>query len=131
MEGLLQATAYAPVDSPVNEGAKGEQMAVTRYVVDSESNRTPAGQTCAHLGEIRDVSPSSEGCEDCLREGSHWVHLRECLSCGHVGCCDSSPRRHATAHWKTEGHPIVRSLERGEHWAWCYADDLVLVPVEG
>jgi hypothetical protein len=106
-------------------------MALTRYVVDSDENGQATVQTCAHLGEIRDVSPSAKGCEDCLREGTHWVHLRECLMCGHVGCCDSSPRRHATAHWNAVGHPIVKSLERGEDWAWCYADDLVLVPGDG
>jgi CPA1 family monovalent cation:H+ antiporter len=85
---------------------------------------------CRHLGMIRDVVPSTLwGCEDCLREGTDWVHLRECLTCGHVGCCDSSPRRHARAHWLTTRHPIVRSLEPGEDWAWCYADQLFLLPV--
>lgn len=90
----------------------------------------PADRGCAHLGEARDVSPSTtEGCEDCLRIGSTWVHLRECLVCGHVGCCDSSPNRHASAHAKSEpGHDLARSFEPGEHWAWCYADDLLLVP---
>jgi CPA1 family monovalent cation:H+ antiporter len=79
---------------------------------------------------IRDVEPSTTlGCEDCLREGTTWVHLRECLTCGHVGCCDSSPRRHARAHWLTVGHPVVRSLEPGEDWGWCYADELFLMPV--
>ncbi len=62
---------------------------------------------CTHLGEIRKVTPSSKGCEDCLREGSTWVHLRMCLECGHVGCCDSSPRKHATKHFSTTTHPIM------------------------
>jgi len=105
-------------------------MTATRYVVEGDADGEPADGTCTHLGEIRDVAPSSQGCEDCLREGSRWVHLRECLLCGHVACCDSSPKRHATAHWHATNHPIVRSLEPGEDWAWCYADDLVLVPVE-
>lgn len=83
--------------------------------------------TCTHLDEIRDVQPStSEGCEDCLRIGSPWVHLRECLSCGHVGCCDSSPNRHATAHFRTTTHPIVTSFEPGEHWRYCYPDDAIV-----
>ncbi|MGI8814244.1 MAG: UBP-type zinc finger domain-containing protein [Pseudonocardia sp.] len=89
----------------------------------------PDGATCAHLDQIRDLGPgTSEGCEDCLREGSSWVHLRRCLSCGHLGCCDSSPRRHAAAHWHTDGHPLVRSAEPGEDWAWCYPDELMLAP---
>jgi uncharacterized UBP type Zn finger protein len=70
-----------------------------------------------------------DGCEDCLREGSEWLHLRICLECGHVACCDSSPRRHATAHFSATGHPIMRSIEPGEEWAWCYVDQVgLLVP---
>jgi hypothetical protein len=74
-----------------------------------------------------------DGCEDCLREGSKWLHLRICLSCGHVGCCDDSPRAHATAHAGASGHPIIRSLEPGEGWSWCYVDeiDFVLEGVTG
>jgi Zn-finger in ubiquitin-hydrolases and other protein len=90
---------------------------------------TPTTAACSHLNTVADVQPSTmEGCEDCLREGSGWVHLRECLECGHVGCCDNSPRRHATAHWHTTQHPIIRSFEPGEQWGWCYADELFLVP---
>ncbi len=84
---------------------------------------------CGHLDQIRDVTPSADGCEDCLRTGGQWVHLRLCLTCGHVGCCDQSTGRHATAHWKSTRHPIIRSFERGEDWAWCFEDDLVLEPV--
>ena len=83
---------------------------------------------CAHASaiKIRTVTRPAAGCEDCLKMGSHWVHLRECLSCGHVGCCDSSPNRHATAHFLATGHPIVTSAELGETWAWCYADQRLL-----
>lgn len=82
---------------------------------------------CAHLESLPDdVAPASE-CEDCVREGTKWVHLRRCLGCGHVGCCDNSPRRHATGHWQTTQHPVMASAEPGEHWAWCYADQLLLV----
>ena len=82
---------------------------------------------CAHLGLIRPVKPHTlEGCEDCLQIGSRWVHLRLCLTCGHVGCCDSSPNRHARAHAYRVGHPIVRSFEPGEDWVWCYADQVYL-----
>lgn len=81
---------------------------------------------CRHVGEIRPVVPSARGCEDCLRLGGRWVHLRICLTCGHVGCSDSSPNRHATAHHHATAHPIVRSMEPGETWAWCYPDEIVL-----
>jgi MFS family permease len=85
---------------------------------------TAALVTCGHLELVLDVGPRTQGCEECLRLGERWVHLRQCLICGHVGCCDSSRRRHATAHfWETQ-HPIVRSLEPGEAWRWCYLDDI-------
>ena len=81
--------------------------------------------TCTHLDLVREVEPSSTGCEDCLETGGRWVHLRMCMTCGHVGCCDSSPNRHATGHWHTHAeHPLVRSYEPGEDWWRCYADDL-------
>jgi uncharacterized UBP type Zn finger protein len=82
--------------------------------------------TCDHLASIRSVTPHSAGCEECLRMGDTWVHLRLCLSCGHVGCCDSSKNRHATKHYRSTTHPIVRSLEPGEHWRWCYVDEAVV-----
>ena len=82
---------------------------------------------CTHLDQIRDVSPlTPEGCEECLRMGTHeWFHLRLCLTCGHVGCCDSSVRKHATAHFHSTTHPVMRSIEPGEAWRWCYVDDLL------
>lgn len=76
-----------------------------------------------HLKETREVTPSAKGCEDCLKTGDRWVHLRLCLSCGHVGCCDSSNNKHARAHFNTLKHPIIRSFEPGEDWKWCYVDD--------
>jgi len=103
---------------------------ITSYEVAGDAEGSPTNRTCEHLGSVRDVSPSTlEGCEDCLREGTRWVHLRECLSCGHVGCCDNSPRRHATAHWRATTHPVMRSFEPGEEWGWCYPDELMLAPV--
>jgi uncharacterized UBP type Zn finger protein len=78
---------------------------------------------CKHLNQIRDVTPSADGCEDCLKIGASWVHLRLCLECGHVGCCDSSPNRHATKHFRKTNHPIIRSFEPGESWRWCYVDE--------
>ncbi len=83
---------------------------------------------CGHLDTIRDVAPSVDGCEDCVRVGSEWVHLRLCLACGHVGCCDDSPNRHASGHAAQVGHPIVRSWEPGEDWIWCYVDEIGLEP---
>lgn len=80
---------------------------------------------CTHLDQVRDVTPSSDGCEDCLRIGAQWVHLRVCMSCGHAGCCDDSPNRHATAHFEASRHPIIQSYEPGEAWWYCYLDDLV------
>lgn len=81
--------------------------------------------TCSHLESIVVERPDSvPGCEDCLRIGARWLHLRQCTTCGHVGCCDSSPNRHATAHNAATGHPVVRSLEPAERWYWCYADEL-------
>ncbi len=83
--------------------------------------------TCSHLDQLREVTPSADGCEDCLAIGDRWVHLRLCRFCGHVGCCDSSKNRHATAHFRASGHPIVTSFEPGEDWGWCYVDQLMLV----
>jgi uncharacterized UBP type Zn finger protein len=81
-------------------------------------------QNCEHLREIRVVTPSADGCEDCLKIGSSWVHLRLCEICGHVGCCDNSPNRHATKHYHATSHPIIKSFEPGEDWGYCYPDDL-------
>ena len=78
---------------------------------------------CAHMDQVTEATPRTpQGCEECLAMGGRWVHLRLCLTCGYVGCCDSSPNRHATKHFQTAGHPIVRSFEPGESWVWCYAD---------
>ncbi len=80
---------------------------------------------CTHLDQIllTEMPDEVAGCEDCLASGGQWVHLRLCLTCGHVGCCDDSPNRHATAHATGSGHPIIRSLEPREEWCWCYADE--------
>jgi uncharacterized UBP type Zn finger protein len=83
---------------------------------------------CEHLDQVTPQSPSSmAGCSECLRTGGHWVHLRLCLSCGHVGCCDSSPSRHASKHAREDKHPIVASFEPGEDWSWCYVDEVMFV----
>ena len=83
---------------------------------------------CSHLDtiEITELPESIAGCEDCLEIGGQWCHLRICLACGHVGCCDSSPNRHATAHSRESGHPLVRSAQPGEDWSWCYVDEVTM-----
>jgi uncharacterized UBP type Zn finger protein len=81
-------------------------------------------ESCPHLQTIRDVTPSAAGCEECLKTGDAWVHLRLCLSCGHVGCCDNSKNRHATRHYHETHHPMIRSFEPGEDWGWCYVDNV-------
>ena len=82
--------------------------------------------SCSHLATITttELPVPILGCEECLRLGSWWVHLRMCTSCGRIGCCDDSPNRHATAHHRESGHPIVRSAEPGEDWFWCYVDEV-------
>ncbi|MEA2341255.1 MAG: hypothetical protein QOG11_1332 [Solirubrobacteraceae bacterium] len=84
--------------------------------------------TCTHLDHVQllELPASSDGCEECLAQGSGWVHLRICLECGHVGCCDDSPNRHASAHHASAGHPIIRSLEPGEDWSWCFEDEVAM-----
>ncbi|HYW28438.1 MAG TPA: UBP-type zinc finger domain-containing protein [Gaiellales bacterium] len=81
---------------------------------------------CTHLAqiEITQLPDSIPGCEDCLKIGDRWLHLRMCTTCGHIACCDSSPNRHATAHARAESHPVIRSAEPGEDWFWCYEDEV-------
>jgi uncharacterized UBP type Zn finger protein len=81
---------------------------------------------CRHVAMIRVTALDKGYCEDCVRLGMRWVHLRMCLTCGHVGCCDSSPGRHATGHFERSGHPLIRSAEPGESWVWCYVDQLTV-----
>ena len=84
---------------------------------------------CKHTRDVRDVTARTpDGCEECLAQGMDWVHLRLCMTCGHVGCCDSSEGKHATKHFEATGHPIVDSFEPGENWGWCYVDHVFLEP---
>ncbi|MEA2451701.1 MAG: hypothetical protein QOG04_411 [Actinomycetota bacterium] len=78
---------------------------------------------CSHLDTIQEVTPQADGCVTCLEIGARWVHLRLCRTCGYVGCCDSSPNKHASAHARDTEHPIVQSFEPGEDWFWCYVDE--------
>lgn len=82
-------------------------------------------ENCTHLGHIHRVSPSSDGCEECRKTGDEWVHLRMCMECGNVGCCDSSKNKHATAHFHATAHPIMKSVQPGENWKWCFVDEVM------
>lgn len=79
-------------------------------------------EKCTHIDQINEVSPKTDGCEECLEMGDEWVHLRMCLICGHVGCCDSSRNKHARKHFEKTGHPLIQSAEPGEDWRWCFID---------
>ena len=81
---------------------------------------------CTHLAQIQEVTPSGDGCEECIRLGDEWVHLRLCMTCGRVGCCDDSKNRHASKHARRDKHPIIRSFEPGEDWGWCFVDEIDL-----
>jgi hypothetical protein len=85
--------------------------------------------SCSHLDQIQfiDLPENIEGCQDCLKTGDRWVHLRMCQICGYIGCCDSSPNRHTTKHCTETGHPIVRSAQPGEDWSWCYEDNVAFI----
>jgi uncharacterized UBP type Zn finger protein len=84
---------------------------------------------CTHLNQIQNVDPRTpDGCEECLQMGDSWVHLRLCLTCGHVGCCDDSKNKHATKHFHATQHPIIQSFERDEDWLWCYVDEIAMEP---
>jgi hypothetical protein len=84
---------------------------------------------CTHLDQIHDVTPlTPQGCGECMKTGDRWVHLRLCLTCGGVNCCDSSPNKHATKHFHASGHPIVQSFQPGENWIWCFVDQFEMEP---
>jgi uncharacterized UBP type Zn finger protein len=84
---------------------------------------------CDHVDQIAVTEPEGDvaGCSECLKTGSMWVHLRMCMTCGEIGCCDSSPNRHASRHAQEVAHPIARSVEPGEEWSWCYVDEVAFV----
>jgi len=83
-------------------------------------------EECTHLDQIKEVTPNSEGCAECIAKGDTWIHLRMCRTCGHVGCCDESDNRHARQHFRETNHPIINSLEPGEEWSWCFIDEVIV-----
>jgi Zn-finger in ubiquitin-hydrolases and other protein len=108
-----------PALHPLTGALDGKESTLGRVV--------RAMAVCAHLDQVRDVHPRTpNGCEECLALGDSWVHLRLCMTCGHVGCCDSSKNKHASKHAFAIHHPIAASLEPGENWAWCYFDQVLL-----
>lgn len=99
-----------------------------RSAVQRRRGRGVSASRCSHLGQIREVTRGSAGCEQCLAAGDTWVHLRMCMTCGQVGCCDSSKNKHAHRHADQAGHPVVRSAEPGEDWLWCFVDATIVEP---
>jgi uncharacterized UBP type Zn finger protein len=88
----------------------------------------PAPRVCAHLDLITDAAPGAQSCEECLKTGDRWVHLRYCRTCGFVGCCDQSKNQHARKHYQSAGHPVFQSYQPGEKWIWCFADEMYVTP---
>ena len=128
---LAPRTAHAALSSAVLQLLRppppGRTVVDVHRVVAFRADDT----ACVHASVARPVLPSSAGCQECLRSGDDWVHLRTCVSCGHVGCCDSSPNRHAAAHAGDEDHPVMVSAEPGDTWGWCYLDEQTLQPARG
>jgi monovalent cation:H+ antiporter-2, CPA2 family len=126
-EAFISAASFFRIGDDVPPESATASPAANAIDLDRVVTFTPTSRApCTHLSTIRPVRPSARGCEECLRIGDRWVHLRICLTCGHVGCCDTSKNKHATAHFHSTSHPIMRSLEPGEEWGWCYADKVTL-----
>ena len=123
------AGGSSPSRRPAGPSAGPPSDGLARRAPGLTARRIPLGPAgdpaCGHLALAGAATPGSDGCAECLADGTGWVHLRVCATCGHVGCCDSSPRRHATRHARSTGHPVVASAEDGEHWAYCYEDEAV------
>jgi uncharacterized UBP type Zn finger protein len=111
----------------MKEDASG-QVRLAKIVQEKIANGSLDTKGCDHFATIQDVTPSAEGCEECLKIGDGWVHLRLCLICGHVGCCDDSKNKHASHHFHETGHAVIVSYEPGEDWIWCYADQIGVIP---
>jgi hypothetical protein len=123
-ESRSDASTPAPTAVSADENALSF-ASETGISLDTRVNYTSTvdSAVCSHLDRIRPVFPSAPGCEECLRIGAEWVHLRLCLTCGHVGCCDTSDYKHATAHFRDTEHPVMKSIEVLDDWAWCFVDE--------
>ena len=131
--GDVRSGSVKRVAAAVGEGAQvvaalhGFLVRSRRQSRASDQHReTLMSGECSHADDIRDVTPSALGCEECLKIGSEWLHLRLCRTCGHVGCCDNSPNRHATKHFHATRHPIIEGYDPPEGWGWCYVDEVML-----
>lgn len=133
VDGHAEKSGIMAVDSELTACSPSTWQSVASPS-DLESRQTEAARTarrekmtisCKHLSAIRDVVPSALGCEECLKLGDPWLHLRVCRSCGHVGCCDQSPNRHATKHFHATKHPIIEAYDPPEGWGWCYVDEVM------
>lgn len=100
------------------------RVSIAAWVREAATNGTISTKGCEHIDTIQDVTPSADGCEDCLIIGDEWVHLRLCIVCGYVGCCDDSKNKHATLHHHKTQHPMIASYEENENWLWCYVDEV-------
>lgn len=109
-------------------GNASENAKISTIIRQRWENDMLRTRNCTHLSEIQAVDPSAEGCEECLKIGDTWVHLRLCLICGKVGCCDDSKNKHARRHFHETTHPLVVSFEPEEEWVWCYADEAFITP---
>src|SRR5438876_470844 len=117
-------TSAAPPSADISTPCRNPRLRSDTPPAEAQTQRV-APQLCSHLRKARDHRPNTpNGCEECLASGDSWVHLRLCLECGHVGCCDDSPNKHATKHYRATSHPVIRSFEPGERWRYCYPDDL-------
>jgi thioredoxin reductase (NADPH) len=128
--GDVHSGSIKRVASAVGEGSMAVRLIHQRLAdLYAVSERGEAMTSCTHLDQVRitELPAAVEGCEDCLATGDPWLHLRICLECGKVGCCDDSPNRHASAHARSSGHLLIRSLEPGEEWSWCFADEVALL----
>ena len=116
-ESMVRSASYAALLDLPKDGRPLASLCPVKYVP------TMSESVCSHLDQIRPVVPRSKVCEECVKLGDKWVHLRMCLTCGKVGCCNSSKNKHASGHYEMTKHPLMKSLEPGENWAWCYADE--------
>src|SRR5438270_12631698 len=97
----------------------------TTFAQDDIEGELTMATNCKHLDQVKISTTTTHVCEDCVKTGDRWVHLRMCMICGHVGCCDSSKNKHATKHFHHSSHPVMRSVEPGEDWIWCYVDEMI------
>jgi len=134
LTGRNKAFPLAPEEFPLDAAqrltSRGPRLS-SPVIWYAQSARRERAMICKHTDQIRLTSTDKHVCEDCVKLGDKWVHLRLCLECGHVGCCDSSKNKHATRHFSSSRHPLIRSIEPGESWIWCYVDEMSPGSIDG